>query len=226
MPGGVIQLIAVGSQGLYIVGNPEISYFRTVYKRHTNFSMESIQVGFFTKPVLTMNTRTTVTAPIPRNGDLVKDIFLVFTLPDIYSSDKYRFQWIPKIGNYIMHSYSLIIGGQRIDRRYGEWLDIWNELTLTADKIDMYHQHTSQMYEWLPFNRGQLDQVPKTEKERRAWLGKTWGARSNAEPFRAKLIEQYGQERGSKIRNCEAFQDSGYGTALTKENIKKYFPFY
>jgi len=93
-------------------------------------------------------------------------------------------------------------------------------------KIDMYHEHTSQMYEWLPFNRGQLDQVPATDKERREWLGKTWGSRSNAEPFRAKLIEQYGKEKGSKIKSCEVFQDSGYGTPLTKENIKYYFPFY
>ncbi len=93
-------------------------------------------------------------------------------------------------------------------------------------KIDMYHQHTSQMYEWLPFNRGELDQVPKGEKERREWLGKTWSTRSNAEPFRDILIEHYGKEKGSKIKYCEQFQDSGYGTRLTKENIKKYFPFY
>lgn len=93
-------------------------------------------------------------------------------------------------------------------------------------KIDMYHQHTSQMYEWLPFNRGELDQVPKGEKERIEWLGKTWAKRSNAEPFRDILIEHYGKEKGSKVKYCEPFQDSGYGTRLTKENIKKYFPFY
>ncbi len=93
-------------------------------------------------------------------------------------------------------------------------------------KIDMYHQHTSQMYEWLPFNRGELDQVPATEKERRAWLGKTWSSRSNAEPFRDMLIEHYGKEKGSQIKYCEPFEDSGYGTRLTKENIKHYFPFY
>ncbi len=93
-------------------------------------------------------------------------------------------------------------------------------------KIDMYHQHTSQMYEWLPFNRGALDQVPATEKERRIWLGKTWESRSNAAPFRDILIEHYGKEVGSKIKFCEAFQDSGYGTRLTKENMKFYFPFY
>jgi len=92
-------------------------------------------------------------------------------------------------------------------------------------KIDMYHQHTSQMYEWLPFNRGGLAEVPATDPERRAWLGKSWKGRSNAESFREKLIETYGKEKGSKISYCEAFQDSGYGTRLNKENIKRYFPF-
>jgi hypothetical protein len=82
------------------------------------------------------------------------------------------------------------------------------------------------MYEWLPFNRGVLDQVPAGEKERREWLGKIWQGRSNAEPFRDVLIEHYGKEKGSKIKFCEAFQDSGYGTPLTMENMKHYFPFY
>jgi len=92
-------------------------------------------------------------------------------------------------------------------------------------KIDMYHQHASQMYEWLPFNMGILDQVPATDAERRAWLGKSRMARSDAEPFREKLIEEYGKEKGSKIKYCEAFQDSEYGTRLTKQNMEYYFPF-
>ena len=92
-------------------------------------------------------------------------------------------------------------------------------------KIDMYHQHTSQMYEWLPYNRGILDQVPVSEEDRRAWLGKTWKGESNAEPYRDKLVELYGPTRGSKIKYCESFQDSGYGTRLTKENMYHYFPF-
>jgi len=92
-------------------------------------------------------------------------------------------------------------------------------------KMDMYHQHTSQMYEWLPFNQGILAQVPKTDAERRAWLGKSRMARSDAGPFRDKLIEEYGEEIGSKVKYCEAFQDSEYGTRLTKQNIYYYFPF-
>lgn len=93
-------------------------------------------------------------------------------------------------------------------------------------KLEMYHQHKSQMYEWLPFNRGALNEVPATDSERRIWLGKTRVTGSQAEPYRNKLIELYGQEKGSKIKYCEAFQDSGYGTRLTKENIEHYFPFY
>jgi LmbE family N-acetylglucosaminyl deacetylase len=92
-------------------------------------------------------------------------------------------------------------------------------------KMDMYHQHKSQMYEWLPYNRGTLSQVPATDAERRAWLGETRKGGSNANPYRDKLIELYGPERGAEIRYCEAFQDSGYGIKMTKENIDYYFPF-
>jgi len=93
-------------------------------------------------------------------------------------------------------------------------------------KVEMYHQHTSQMYEWLPFNGNYLDKVPKSDAERKIWLAERIKPRSDATPFRDKLIEQYGQEKGSKIKYCEAFQDSEYGTRLTKENIPYYFPFF
>jgi len=88
-------------------------------------------------------------------------------------------------------------------------------------KIDMYHQHKSQMYEWLPYNRGDLDKVPAGDAERRAWLSKQRNFETTAKTYRDKLIEIYGPEKGNKIRFCEAFQDSGDGTRLTKENMKK-----
>ena len=92
-------------------------------------------------------------------------------------------------------------------------------------KIDMYHQHKSQMYEWLPFNQGILDKVPASDSDRRKWLGETHKVWSDATAYRNKLIELYGTEKGNKIKYCEAFEDSGYGTPLTKENIDYYFPF-
>ena len=92
-------------------------------------------------------------------------------------------------------------------------------------KIDMYHQHKSQMYEWLPFNQCILDQVPSSDADRRIWLGKTRKPEFDASRYRDKLIELYGKEKGSKIKYCEAFEDSGYGAKLTKENMTHYFPF-
>jgi len=92
-------------------------------------------------------------------------------------------------------------------------------------KMDMYHEHKSQMYEWLPYNRGGLDEVPASDSERRAWIGNQRKSGSNADPYRKKLIELYGQTRGSQIKYCESFQDSGYGSRLTKENMSYYFPF-
>lgn len=93
-------------------------------------------------------------------------------------------------------------------------------------KMDMYHQHKSQMYEWLPFNRGILDQVPVSDSDRREWLGKMRKNEFSVNAqYRDKLIELYGKVKGDKVKYCEAFQDSGYGTRLTKENINHYFPF-
>lgn len=92
-------------------------------------------------------------------------------------------------------------------------------------KMDMLHQHKSQFYEWLPFNRLILDQVPVSDSDRRVWLGKTRKeSSSSAEPVREKLVELYG-EKGTKVKYAEAFQDSKYGTLLTKENLFYYFPF-
>jgi N-acetylglucosamine malate deacetylase 1 len=95
-------------------------------------------------------------------------------------------------------------------------------------KIDMLNCHTSQMYEWLPFNRGILGQVPKEATARREWLGATWKPlwENVAELYRDKLIELYGKERAGKVRYAEAFENCEYGTPLTKQNLKSLFPFF
>ena len=76
MGGGLMQLVAYGAQDVYLTGNPQISFFKSVYKRHTNFSMESI------KQILSGNASTgnRVTATISRNGDLIGQMYLVTTI--------------------------------------------------------------------------------------------------------------------------------------------------
>ncbi len=95
-------------------------------------------------------------------------------------------------------------------------------------KIDMLDCHESQMYEWLPFNRGILNLVPKDKTERRRWLGETWKPLWSgiAGKYRDKLIELYGPERATRVRYAEAFEGCEYGSRLTRENLKELFPFF
>jgi len=95
-------------------------------------------------------------------------------------------------------------------------------------KIDMYDCHVSQVYEWLPWNNGIIDQVPKGKAERREWMAKYRRAEAEqiANKYRDKLIALYGSEKGTKIKYAEAFEDSEYGTRLNKDKIQVLFPFF
>ena len=129
MTGGLLQLIATGQQDAYITENPDISFFKYVYKKHSNFSMESIQLTFDTNPVLSPSSLATgYYCKIGRYGDLVSNLYFCYTLPEIYSSDKYRFRWINNVGNLFVKNAYVTVGGTIIDNITGEWLNIWNEL--------------------------------------------------------------------------------------------------
>jgi hypothetical protein len=93
--------------------------------------------------------------------------------------------------------------------------------------VDMLAAHDSQLFEWLPYNQGILDQIPKGVGERRAWLAEDCRMRLKkvADQFRSRLIETYGADRGSKVEMAEAFEGCEYGSPLTAENAKILFPF-
>jgi hypothetical protein len=94
-------------------------------------------------------------------------------------------------------------------------------------KIKMLHCHTTQMYEWLPWMDGNLDQVPKDECERLKWLTEKQYKRDGkiADRFRKNLIERYGEVRGAKIKCAEAFEISEYGAQIPPEKMSCFFPF-
>jgi len=131
MGGGLLQLVAVGVQDIYLIGNPQITFFKTIYKRYTNFSIESIEQ--------TINGRTDfgqyIQVTIDRKGDLVKDIIFDILLPVLPSG----YYWTNGIGNVLFKQIDLEIGGQLIDRHYSEWLDIWSQLTISESKIGSYN---------------------------------------------------------------------------------------
>ena len=130
MGGGLMQLVAYGAQDIYLTGNPQITFFKVVYRRHTNFSMEAIEQTFNGA----VNFDKKVTCTISRNGDLIHRVYLQVTLPAVKSMADDYFRWVNWVGHALIKNVEVEIGGQRIDKHYGDWLHIWNELTQTSGK--------------------------------------------------------------------------------------------
>jgi hypothetical protein len=126
MGGGLMQLVAYGAQDIYLTGNPQITFFKVVYRRHTNFAVESIEQTFNGS----VDFGKRVTATISRNGDLIQQMYLEVILPD-QSSAQY---WTYGVGNALVKQVEVEIGGQLIDRQYGDWMNIWTELTVPTGK--------------------------------------------------------------------------------------------
>jgi hypothetical protein len=130
MGGGLLQLVAYGAQDVYLTGNPQITFFKVVYRRHTNFALESIQQTFNGS----VGYGSRVTATISRNGDLISRAYLVLGVGSTET----------KLCNYfglraIKHA-EVEIGGQRIDKHYSDWMYIWNELSMPVGKKEGYYE--------------------------------------------------------------------------------------
>ena len=121
MGGGLMQLVAYGAQDIYLTGNPQITFFKVVYRRHTNFSMEAIEQTI--NGTISTSAASSATVTISRNGDLVHRLYVETTVPQLDNSaddDNYGYK--------IFDNVELEIGGQRIDRHYGHWMEVWAEL--------------------------------------------------------------------------------------------------
>ena len=128
MGGGLLQLVAYGAQDVYLSGNPQITFFKVAYRRHTNFSMESIEQTFNGNA----DFGRRVTCQISRNGDLIHRMYLQVEVKAA------KFEAKSYAGLALIKSVELEIGGQRIDKQYGDWMYIWNELSLPTGKKEGY----------------------------------------------------------------------------------------
>ena len=128
MGGGLLQLVAYGAQDVYLTGNPQITFFKVVYRRHTNFAIESIQQTFSGS----VGFGQRVTATVSRNGDLISRAYLVL------DSDSQIL--VPYFGLKVIKSAEVEIGGQKIDKHYAEWMYIWNELSMPESKKNGYFE--------------------------------------------------------------------------------------
>lgn len=126
MAGALMQLVAYGAQDVYLTADPTITFWKAVYRRHTNFAMESMSQTLNG----TANFNNRVTCRISRNGDLLHRCYVKATLPALPASD----EWVNRVGFRLLRSVELRVGGQMIDRHYNTWMQVWSELTHTNDE--------------------------------------------------------------------------------------------
>ena len=156
MGGGLVQLAAYGSQDVYLTTQPDITFFKTVYRRHTNFAIESISQLVDGNIEFDGN----ITVVISRNGDLLGEILLEVDLfdPKEYIRDSSNWDycgWVQGVGNFLIDSASINIGGQEIDQQYGQWMDIWSELVLNNSQLIGYGTMVGKNYSlanWQPYD--------------------------------------------------------------------------
>ena len=136
MSGGLMQLVAYGAQDIYLTGNAQITFFKVVYRRHTNFSIESIEQTFTGD----VDFGRKVSLTVSRNGDLITKAMLRVVLPALNQSQNSStwHGWVNSIGNALINSVEVEIGGQSIDKHYGEWLEIFSELNYGDADMRVY----------------------------------------------------------------------------------------
>ena len=159
MAGGLMQLVAYGAQDVYLTGNPQITFWKVTYRRHTNFAMESIEQTFNGQADFGRRVQCTIS----RNGDLAYRTYLQVTLPEVNvndgegSSNVHR--WYDYPGEQLIDTVEVEIGGQRIDRQFGDWMHIWNQLTMTKEQEPGYKQMVGQTTQLTYMTEATADEV-------------------------------------------------------------------
>jgi hypothetical protein len=139
--GGLLQLVAQGKQDAFLTGNPQISFFKLVYRRHTNFAVESMPMYFDGTP--TFGKR--ITCNVPRRGDLLGPLFLEVSLPAIYDESGNSLSYVNSIGHALIQEISIEIGEQEIDRQTGEWMEIWTKCITSSSQKDAFETMIGRM---------------------------------------------------------------------------------
>lgn len=163
---GLLLLVSVGKENLYLSAQPEITFFKIAYRRYTNYSIEPTPQYFKTTP--DFGRRCTVN--IGKNADMLGKSYLYVELPDIQmetfqssSSQIKKFAWVQKIGCALVNFVEVEIGGTIVDRHYGDWLNIWNELTISLGHTKSYNKmigNIPQLYEFSTTKKSTILYIP------------------------------------------------------------------
>lgn len=144
--GGLLQLVATGKEDIFLFGNPQKTFFKKMYMRHTNFAIESIPMYFDGSP--TFGQR--VTCIVPRSADLLGQVYIDIVLPRLTLTDGTAVSYVNSIGHALIQEVSLEIGEQEIDRQTGEFMEVWTQLITPAGQRDALNELIGRVNGYTP----------------------------------------------------------------------------
>ena len=160
MTGGLMNLTAAGNENIVIHGNPKKTFFKAVFKKHTNFGLQRFRIDFEGNRVLNFTTPTVLDFKIPRYAEMLYDTYVCVTLPDIYSPLLYKgenelgrnlipyeFRWIDELGTNMIQEVEIYTGGTTLAKYSGEYLSCIKERDFNGAKKDLWNRMTGNIPE-------------------------------------------------------------------------------
>jgi len=159
MAGGLMQLIAVGQQNIILNGNPSKTFWKTTFKKYTNFGKQNFRLNFEGTPTLNLTTESTFSFKVSRYADLLMDCYICVTLPSIWSPilppqevfnqdgsttttnwAPYEFKWIQNLGAQIISRITINCGNQQLQQYSGQYILASAQRDFTSQKLALFDE--------------------------------------------------------------------------------------
>jgi len=162
MGGGLLNLTSYGNENVILNGNPKKTFFKAVYKKHTNFGLQRFRIDYKGSRILNYNTPTVLDFKIPRYAEMLYDSYVCVTLPDIWSPfhefdptlptgsntlKPYQFRWIEELGTNMIREVEVYSGPIILSKFSGEYLSCLKERDFSSSKKDLWNRMTGNVAE-------------------------------------------------------------------------------
>ena len=205
MSGALLQLAALGSQDVYLTGNPEITLFKKKYHRYTHFSTETIQVSFDGGSI-NFGSNNSATATLEKSGDLISKMVLVLKLEAITDLTEVNWGYVNKLGHAIIDEISITIGQTEIDTHFGDWINIYHDLYTNKSHEDNYNKMIG--------NISKLKNFSTSHEEYELFIPLNfWLCKNTSSTFPICAIDKQNFQikvRLNEALNCVNYKDSGF----------------
>ena len=158
MTGGLLNLVSSGQQNIFLNGNPTKTFWKSSYKKYTNFGKQNFRLDYEGSPTLNLTSESTFVFKVKRYGDLLMDCYICIDLPMIWSpiyppSDSsgewvpYEFRWIENIGTQIISRITINCGNQKLQEYSGRYILSSSQRDLSKEKMELFNEMTGNIPE-------------------------------------------------------------------------------